>query len=290
MKKRHFVIFTLMVCAYIFLCASACATEEEFRTFMTRILDPQDPIAYTITTPGTGEMKPYDLYRPDFAKVLREAKLKPADPEEIPDGEYAVLSFPEAHVEYDFFTDKPDMNYVRQRNGDGSEEEYRVKLPDDCFLSVSAIMMAEAEAMAEYYKFIRPYPEVLADKGWVAESVNGTLWESEDNAIMVVMLDQELFQYHVEIAWSETERDFFVYDFGCEYDRSSDELKARYFTLRRMHNENESTDEIRLSETPMYEGETNTRFAYSEPGQVSVMDCEEDILEGMVLTRIPPEV
>ena len=118
MKKR-LTIMLAMITALACACASAAASIDDFYDHMTRIKD--GTVAYTITTVETGAMAPVEGYNPEFADILLEATLKPAAPEDVPEGEYVVLDLPEEHVRYDFFVGEAEKNLFRQVNADGSD-------------------------------------------------------------------------------------------------------------------------------------------------------------------------
>ena len=92
MKKR-ITIMPALITALVFACSSGSASIDDFYDHMTRIKE--GTAAYTITTVETGTMAPAEGYDPEFADILLEATLKPADPDEIPEGEYVVLDLPE---------------------------------------------------------------------------------------------------------------------------------------------------------------------------------------------------
>ena len=71
---------------------------------------------------------------------------------EVPDGEYVVLNFPDENIRYDFFFAEGQENIIRQVNGEegGEQYEYFYKVTfEDGTSKASEIMNEWYHAIAE---------------------------------------------------------------------------------------------------------------------------------------------
>ena len=106
---------------------------------------------YTISTLEYGPLEPGDTDPVPFLKQLEGMTLTYTD-EEAPDGEYAVLTFPEDDHRFDFFFMTGKENYVREviglDDGDESETLYKAEFPDGT-TKLSSVMEELYKALAE---------------------------------------------------------------------------------------------------------------------------------------------
>ena len=78
---------------------------------------------YTISTLEHGPLDPGDVDPMPFVERLTKGvKYEYADESETPDGEYAVLTFPDEDARFDFFFAEGGENYVRKVTGEGDDE------------------------------------------------------------------------------------------------------------------------------------------------------------------------
>ena len=109
---------------------------------------------YTISTTEFGPMEPKDVDPIAFyEKMTNGATYESINlaENEVPDGEYVVLNFPEDNVRYDFFLAEGSENIIRQVIGaEGSEQqEYFYKVTfEDGTSKASAIMNEWYHALA----------------------------------------------------------------------------------------------------------------------------------------------
>ena len=276
MKKKP-VIIPALITALVFACSSAAATVADFYDHMTRIRE--GTVSYTITTLETGAMAPVEGYEPEFADILLEATLKPAETEDIPDGEYVVLDLPEEHVRYDFFVGEEERNLFRQVNADGSEELYTATLPDEVLVTVSRLLILEANILAKAHgNEDGVYTQFLSGSEWLTESLNGVAWQDEDTVLSISMEDD---QFHVVIRWRGNDREGLELEYICEYDEGKDQLKASYFHCSMLNIDEEGN----MDKIEMYQGKCDTLFTVDEENRITITDADEDVLEDKILTQ-----
>lgn len=276
MKKR-LAIMLAMITALVFVCASAAASIDDFYDHMTRIKD--GTAVYTIATVETGAMAPVEGYEPEFADILLEAMLKPAGPEDVPEGEYVVLDLPEEHVRYDFFVGEAKKNLFRQVNADGNEELYIATMPDEVLVTVSGLLIMEANILAKAHGYTEElYTRSFSGSEWLAEGLSGIAWQDEDAVLSISMEDD---RFHVIIRWSENDREGMEWDFICEYDEEKEQLAADYFHCSMLKIDKEG----KMNKIEMYQGKCDTLFTVDEDNQITITDTDEDVLEDKVLTQ-----
>ena len=276
MKKR-ITIMPALITALVFACSSGSASIDDFYDHMTRIKE--GTAAYTITTVETGTMAPAEGYDPEFADILLEATLKPADPDEIPEGEYVVLDLPEEHVRYDFFVGEAEKNLFRQVNADGSEELYSSAMPDEVLVTASELLILEANILAKAHGYEEGvYTQLLSGPEWLTEGLNGVAWQ-DGNAVLSISMEDDRF--HVIIRWSENEREGLEWDYICEYDKAKEQFTANYFHFSML----KMDEEGKMNKTEMYQGRCDTLFTVDEENRITIINTEENVLEDIVLTQ-----
>ena len=275
--KRKLTIMLAMITALVFACVSAAASIDDFYDHMTRIKEGR--AAYTITTLETDTMAPAEGYEPEFADILLEATLKPASPEDIPEGEYVVLELPEEHVRYDFYVGEEEKNLFRQVNADESEELYTATMPDTVLVTVSRLLIMEANILAKAHGYAEGvYTQFLSDREWLAKGLNGAVWRGE-NAVLSIGMDGD--QFHVIIQRSENDREGMEWEYICEYDEKKEQLKASYYHCSML----KIDEEGKTNKTEMYQGKCDTLFIEDEENRITINNTDEDVLEDIVFTQ-----
>ena len=139
MKKMTAIMIALLLA----LCAVSALCEEQLRAHLGQIVDPQDPVAYTISTVEYGPLEPGSMDPVPFAALLLDMKLEPADLSLRPDGEYVVLHFPDENLYYYFFLADGRGDLILQTDAEGREELFRAVAPED--------RAAAADVMSAWY-------------------------------------------------------------------------------------------------------------------------------------------
>ena len=86
---------------------------------------------YTISTLEFGPLEPSGVDAEKYFKLLTTDAVYELVEEEAPDGEYAVLTFPDDDIRFDFFFAEGGENYIRQVwNNEENEELYKVTFAD----------------------------------------------------------------------------------------------------------------------------------------------------------------
>ena len=108
-----------------------------------------DPEAdYTVSTTEFGPLEPGDVDAAPFVERLtRDVRFEYLHEEEAPDGEYAVLRFPDDGYRFDFFFAETGENCIRVVRDDGTEYLCRASSEEDGF-NASAVMQEWYDALA----------------------------------------------------------------------------------------------------------------------------------------------
>ena len=110
----------------------------------------QPGIKYIVSTLEYGPLDPKDLDATEYVRALTEGvSYTYAGDIEAPDGEYAVIEFPDLGDRFDFFFAEGGENYVRHVWNDGYEELYKADF-DDPALKASEIVYRWYRAIAEH--------------------------------------------------------------------------------------------------------------------------------------------
>ena len=102
--------------------------------------------AYTISTLEFGPLEPDGVDPSPYVERLTAGGRVEYCDDEAPDGEYAVLTFPEEGVRYDFFF--APGNYIREVYDDGTENLFKAEYAD-ASLQVSAVVEEWYHAVAQ---------------------------------------------------------------------------------------------------------------------------------------------
>lgn len=274
MKKRIIALLAA-VSMLMFACSSALATEEEFHALLSRIVDPENPVVYTFATLEYGTLSPTKDYDPSWmVKVLGLASLTPALPDETPDGEYVVLNFPEEGIRYDFFFADKEKNYARQVNADNTEELYTVTMPEDVFVTVSDVIMMEAESLAAAGGAAPRPMMAVPEESWVSEGLDGAVW-MDDRAALTVYPDVDCFA--VTVAWGGSTDASRVWVYLCDYDPETDALKAYYSSCYVIkYDENGESSDVQT----LYDGESAASVFLDDQGRVTITDAADALVDG----------
>ena len=104
---------------------------------------------YTVSTLEFGPLSPDGVdAAPYVERLTLGAVYEYADAGETPDGEYAVLAFPDDECRFDFFFAEGGENYVRQVNNDGMEILYKASF-DDPAIKASTVMQECYSALVQ---------------------------------------------------------------------------------------------------------------------------------------------
>ncbi len=148
---------------------------------------------YTVSTLEFGPLEPEGVDAAPFVERLLEGlTLEQAELSETPDGEYAVVNFPEDEIRLDFFF--ADGSYIRQVWGDGDEMLYKASYEDGETVAGDVVRewyAAIAEARGLRSETGDPY---LFTGVW-ADSIAG-------RAMITISKDAPQGDYHVEVRWS----------------------------------------------------------------------------------------
>ena len=112
-------------------------------------------VKYTISTLEFGPLEPNGVDPvPYYEKMTNGATYEGIElaENEVPDGEYVVLNFPDENIRYDFFFAEGQENIIRQVNGEegGEQYEYFYKVTfEDGTSKASEIMNEWYHAIAE---------------------------------------------------------------------------------------------------------------------------------------------
>ena len=112
-------------------------------------------VKYTISTLEFGPLEPNGVDPvPFYEKMTNGATYESIElaENEVPDGEYVVLNFPDENIRYDFFFAEGQENIIRQVNGEegGEQYEYFFKVTfEDGTSKASEIMNEWYHALAE---------------------------------------------------------------------------------------------------------------------------------------------
>ncbi len=100
---------------------------------------------YTVSTTRFGPLTPSEAFdaSPWLKKLTDGVRYERVETEEIPDGEYVVLTFPEEDLRFDFFLMDGKENYVREVAGGRYEILWRAVFADGDTLA--------AEVMQDWY-------------------------------------------------------------------------------------------------------------------------------------------
>ncbi len=280
--KKGLGILAILTVVLALLCSAAVA-DEALHGLLDRISDPENPIAYTIATLDYDVMKPEAGFDPFFTDVLSQAKLEPVDTSVEPEGEYIVLAFPDEGIRFDFLEMEAEKNYIRQVNKDGTEELFQAVLPEEVTVTVSGIMSAAAEALADIKGLAEPVWAVLPEEGWVLDSVNGTVWQ-DDRASLEIFLE-DTSNYKVLITWGSSAWEMTEWTYGCAYDAETQTLKAEHVICDEIVTD-DAGNETRKT---VLDKDSEAVFALNAEGMVQITNAGDEALEGKCFERMPTE-
>lgn len=104
---------------------------------------------YTLSTLEAGPLAPEGVEAAPYVERLSQGlTLRRIDSGEAPDGEYAVLSFPDEGYRFDFFFMPGKENCIREIDRDGRELIYLAEYEDESLLA-SAVVQEWYDALAE---------------------------------------------------------------------------------------------------------------------------------------------
>ena len=278
MRKR--LVVMLLSIVVLMMACSAAYGDSLLQTYIARIKDPDHPIRYTVSTLRYGTMTIPEGYVPGFVEILAQSRIVPVDRGNEHSGEYVALAFPDENIRFDFECAEAGNNYVRQINPDGSEEIFRIYLPDDVLVTVSALMKIESDMLAEAIGLsVQDSPDNL-EQSWLEESLNGAYWVSGRAMLVITMESQD--RYSVIIDWAKNARDVVEWSYSCTFDEQTAILQADHVAREQVtYYPNGSEKHSGLSE-----GDSDTVFFLNEEGRLTIWKAGYDELEGLTFEEI----
>ncbi len=288
MKRRITFVFAVLLAVFMVMSSPAKA-DILLPDYLDRVMDTEHPVPYIIANLEFGEMTPVDGYQPDFAPLLKQAVLTPVLPEDLPDGaddgQYVVLRFPEDQIRFDFLYSDVVDNLIRQVNPDGSTELFTAVLPEDVLVSVSVLMLIEADALAQISGISSEYGGDTREEGWVAESVNGTVWTYGDIMLLVSRDSEEarnVFSVRIILEEDET-KSALSYKYTCDYNIEKEILIANHVICDQyIYDENE--DDVATAK--LMDQKSEAVFSLNSEGRLIIWNPGDDRLEGLSLVRL----
>lgn len=167
----------------------------ELEMYLNRILY-QPGMKYTVSTLEYGPLDPKDTDATEYVRALTEGVTYDyiADAE-APDGEYAVITFPEFGDRFDFFFTEGGENFVRHVWGDGYEELYKADFADPA-VKASEVVYHWYRAIAEHTGGTMSYtPDDMLGR-W-AEKIAG-------RGVITISSGENEGEYSVSIHWGSS--------------------------------------------------------------------------------------
>ena len=138
-----------------FACARAEGTltpdqaNEFLQEYTGRILDPEDEISCFLSTGDDENLAVTASQSQAYLETLRKVTLKAADISAEPDGERAVLTWPD-HCQFRFFLGEAPKNYVQLIVYGEKEESILLQavMPEDCPFTASGLLTEWARTLA----------------------------------------------------------------------------------------------------------------------------------------------
>ncbi len=146
-------------------------------------------------------------------------------------------------------------------------------------LLTAALLLALAPALAETDDGTEG--PVLPTEGWVADSIDGTLWKSEGYSLEVI---PEGDGFKVLIIFANSEWEISEWTYGCHYDAETQTLTAGHLICDDVSfGEGEEEDEVR---TNVIDVDCETTFSLNAEGQLVILNAADQTLEGRVFTPV----
>lgn len=163
----------------------------------------QPNVNYTVSTTEYGPMAPNGVDPTPYAERLAAGVFEYADGVEAPDGEYAVLAFPDEDYRFDFFFQEGKENFVRQvwLNGE-NETLYKVTFDDDT--KASAVMKEWYDALVA--------ANDMSKLGYTADDYVGTWAEKVAGRGVITIEKAAADSYTVHIEWANGAAEQYVWD------------------------------------------------------------------------------
>ncbi len=292
--RKMLIVLTALMALLVFTAAAAESqgmdaemANEIFREYLSRTMDPEDEIGYSIIDLDITdeEIRCGSFEDDEYAALLLKAELTPADEAETPDGQFIVLLFSD-HCQFDFFQGEEEKNYVRITMFGEPEMSglFRAELPEDIYITVSGMMEFWALDMARANGlpiFDEEEPGLPAG-GWVRDSIDGAFWMNGRAALEVI---PEGDGYKVLIIWgsSATEQDEWTY--SGYYNEETQELTAVHMIRDRV---TFGEDEEETRET-LIDTDCGTVFGLNGEGFLVITGAADEQLEGMAFEMVLPE-
>lgn len=122
----------------------------------------------------------------------------------------------------------------------------------------------------------------LPTEGWVAEAIDGALWQ-DDRAAFEVVPEADCIK--VLITWGSSAWETTVWTYTCSYDAEAQTLNAEHVICTNLvtDDENNESREIILDE------DCEAVFSVDEEGRVVIRNALDEQLEGKTFTRLAEE-
>ena len=124
---------------------------------------------------------------------------------------------------------------------------------------------------------------VLPEEGWVADSINGTVWQ-DDRASLEVIPEDEGFK--VLIMWGSSAWEMTEWVYACSYDAETQTLTASFAVCDNVLYD----DDGNVTRTNVFEQESEAVFSLNEDGKVVILNAGDDALEGKMFERLEIDI
>ncbi|MBQ8934018.1 MAG: hypothetical protein IJ061_07015 [Lachnospiraceae bacterium] len=173
-----------------------------------------EDVNYTVSTLEYGPLEPNGVDPKPYVKRLTEnAVYELVTDEEAPDGEYAVLNFPDDDTRFDFFFMEGKENYVREVWSDGQNEElYHVEFQDPS-VKASAIMQ-------EWYDAIAASRDMAALE-YTPDALIGSWAEKVAGRGVIEISKGADDTYEIQINWGDSANTMYVWNMTATPDGSN---------------------------------------------------------------------
>lgn len=281
MKKLLISVLALAL-ALSFACASA-SESDPLAGYLARIADPADKVAYTLSTLEYGPLEPGDFDASIFIELLLKAPLSPVTDAPDLSGEYAVLTFPEDNVRFDFLSGEDIQNYVRMVAADGTETIYLAAVPEDRATEYG-LVASWYGSLADALGVAAPIEAKMPGPGWVLDTLNGAQW-ADDRASLEIFLE-DTDNYKVQISWGSSASETTEWVYACSYDAETQTLKAVHLICDNVTFDDDGNEQSREN---VLDVDCEATFSLNENGAIVCRNTADEQLEGKVFERVPEE-
>ena len=234
---------------------------------------------YTVSTLEFGPLSPEGVdAAPYVERLLEGLTLEEADLSETPDGEYAVVYFPEEDIRLDFFF--ADGSYIRQTWAGVDELLYKASYADGETVA--------SEVVREWYDAIASAHGLRSGEDGTYDPLLGVWADSiAGRAMITVSKDAPQGPYRVEVRWSGSAWETAFWNMTAAPGEDGKSLRYEDCT----HSVVTFSGEDGTEETweTLYENGTGA-FLLSDADELTWQDDEENAADGMVFIRAGREL